>query len=180
MALQKVRNLLSWGAGVTVVSLETLPEISGLPVTVISRPVEPGDADGMVLVVDATGDEAVSRILPEACRERGVPLNVVDRPELCDFIFPAVLRRGRLTAAVSTGGASPVAAVWARDRIGEALPDAMEEILDQMAALRLEVKAEIKEQPRRAAFLRRCFYAAEEAGRALTDEEIGKIREETL
>ena len=180
IALQKVKNLLSWGADVMVVSPGVLPELADEPVTVISRPVEPGDIEGAALVVDATGDETVSQMLSAACRERGVPLNVVDKPELCDFIFPAVLRRGRFTAAVSTGGASPVAAVWARDRIGEAVPDCIEDVLDQMADLRVDAKAHIPEQRTRAAFLRRCFYKAMEAGRTLTEDEIERIREETL
>ena len=178
VALRKVRALLDCGAAVTVVAPEILPELSALPVRCEYRKAAPGDAAGWALVVDASGDPAVGEALAAACAAQGTPLNVVDMPQYCSFIFPAVLRRGRLTAAVSTGGASPLAAAWVRDRLDAALPDSLEGILDQMSDLRTRAKATLPEQPQRAAFLRRCLEAALEKDRPLEETEIEALLKE--
>ncbi len=65
---------------------------------------------GAVLAFVACEDEDACRAAAQAARDAGVPVNVVDRPELCDFLTPAVVDRGEVVAAVGTGGASPVLA----------------------------------------------------------------------
>ena len=77
----------------------------------------------MTLVVSATNDRAVNRRVAELCKARGIPVNVVDDPANCTFVFPAVLRKGPMTVAVSSGGACPVAAKMVRDKVAAALPD---------------------------------------------------------
>lgn len=173
VALRKVQTLLSYGAQVVVVAPELVPALAELDtVTRIRRSVEPNDVSDCAFVVDATGDRETGVILSELCRNKNIPLNVVDTPEFCSAIFPAVLRRGKLTAAVSTGGASPLAAVWVRNRLSDSLPDGFEEILEQMASLRIRAKETFSEQPHRAAFLKRCFAAAIEQEAPLSEEEI--------
>ncbi len=178
VALRKVKALLECGAAVTVMAPEILPELAALPVHCEYRKAAPGDADGWALVVDASGNPAVGEALAAACDAQGTPLNVVDMPQYCSFIFPAVLRRGRLTAAVSTGGASPLAAAWVRDRLDAVLPDSLEDILDQMSDLRTLAKATLPEQPKRAAFLRSCLEAALEKDRPLEETEIEALLKE--
>lgn len=75
------------------------------------------DLDGASLVVCVARDEALAARVALLCRRRRILLNVVDRPALCGFITPAVLRRGRITVAVSTGGASPGLASALRRRL---------------------------------------------------------------
>ena len=117
-------------------------------------------------------------MLSRECARRKIPLNVVDRPDLCSFFFPAVLRRGPLTAAVSTGGTSPTAAAWTRDRLDEVLPARFEEILEQMGRLRARARGEPGGPDRRAALLRRCFAAAVEKEGPLSEEELLRLWEE--
>src|SRR5690625_3475359 len=62
------------------------------------------------IAVAATSDRAVNRKVARLCRKRGIPVNVVDDPELCSFITPAILDRSPLVIALSTGGAAPVLA----------------------------------------------------------------------
>lgn len=179
IALHKAQTLLSFGAQVTVVAREALPEFSALPVRLQQREVLEEDLSGMLLAVDATGDPQVGEMLARACRERRIPLNVVDSPALCSYIFPAMLRRGPLLAAVSTGGASPIAAAWARDRLGAALPDGFEELVGQMTVLRPRMQREIADPAVRSALAKRCFLAAVEKGAVLTDEEIERLWRDT-
>ncbi|MGH7831943.1 MAG: precorrin-2 dehydrogenase/sirohydrochlorin ferrochelatase family protein, partial [Candidatus Binatia bacterium] len=95
-----------------------------------------GDLKASFLVYDATADpRAHKRIVSEA-RDAGVLINVVDRPQLCDFIAPAVVRRGDLLIAVSTGGASPALAKKVRRRLERSFGPEYEEGLRLLAALR--------------------------------------------
>jgi siroheme synthase-like protein len=92
---------------------------------VVERAFRPGDVRGHVLAVAATDDAAVNRRVHSACRRRGIPVNVVDVPELCTFIVPAVLRRGALTIAISTGGLSPTLARTLKRRLDVLLPKSL-------------------------------------------------------
>ncbi len=172
VALHKAQKVLSAGVSLTLVSPSLTAEVTRLPAKFIRRKVELGDLDGADLVIDATGDPAVGKMLYTACLERKIPINVVDMPQYCTFIFPALLERGSLTAAISTGGASPIAASYVRNLLDSVLPEHFEDILDQMEDLRPEVKARIPEQPRRAAFLRAVFNAALEKKAPLSHEEL--------
>lgn len=84
----------------------------------------PADLDGVALVVDATDDDAFTRSLATLTKARGIPLNVVDKPDLCDFIFPAILDRSPVIVAVSTGGLAPALARLIRQRLESAIPAA--------------------------------------------------------
>src|SRR5262249_5152122 len=66
-----------------------------------------GDLNGAYLAIDASEDEAIHRTARAEAQSSHVLLNVMDRPELCDFIAPAVVRRGPLQVAISTSGESP-------------------------------------------------------------------------
>jgi precorrin-2 dehydrogenase/sirohydrochlorin ferrochelatase len=84
---------------------------------------------------------AESADLAARARARRVLVNLEDDLPHCDFHTPAVVRRGRLVAAVGTGGASPAAARAARERIEAALPEAWAEALDAIAAAREALRA---------------------------------------
>jgi precorrin-2 dehydrogenase/sirohydrochlorin ferrochelatase len=75
------------------------------------------DVRGCVLAISATGVPDVDAAVVAAAQRRNVLVNAVDRPALCDFIFPSVLRRGALQIAVSTGGRSPALAREIRKRL---------------------------------------------------------------
>lgn len=115
VASRKVRGLLESGASVVVISPEVTPEIEGMAVTVERRPYGPGDLAGCALAFAATDSREVNAAVAREARERGIPVNVADRPAEGDFALPAVLRRGGLQVAVSTGGASPTLARRIRD-----------------------------------------------------------------
>ena len=118
VAARKVESLLKAGAHATVVSprlSRSMEEIvaRGL-VTHIARDYERGDIRGSVLVFAATSDPKLHRELAGEARVLGIPINVVDVPELCTFIAPAVVKRGALQIAISTAGASPAFAARLR------------------------------------------------------------------
>jgi uroporphyrin-III C-methyltransferase / precorrin-2 dehydrogenase / sirohydrochlorin ferrochelatase len=85
---------------------------------------------GYALVFGASSDDVRDRAVAAAARGAGIPVNVVDRPELSDFIMPAVVDRGDVVIGISTGGASPILAQRVRGWIEDALPAR----LDRLAA----------------------------------------------
>jgi precorrin-2 dehydrogenase/sirohydrochlorin ferrochelatase len=83
------------------------------------RAFAPADLDGRFLVIASTSDEDTNWRISRLCAERGIPCNIVDQPEKCSFIVPALFTRGDLTLAVSTGGSSPALARKIRHDLGE-------------------------------------------------------------
>lgn len=125
VAERKVAGLLAAGGCVTVVAPEVSAGLAALvragSITHHPREFQPGDLRGAVLAVAATDDVGVQRAVAAEAEAERILLNVVDTPELCTFIIPAVAQRGLLTVAVSTGGASPALARRMREEIEERL-----------------------------------------------------------
>ncbi|MEI9982239.1 MAG: bifunctional precorrin-2 dehydrogenase/sirohydrochlorin ferrochelatase [Aliidongia sp.] len=122
-----------------------------------ARRFEPADLDGADLVIAATDERSVNEAVATAARARHLPVNVVDAPDLCSFIMPAIVDRGRIVAAISTGGASPVLARLIRARIELALPHGIERLAELAAAWRGRVKAALPEGAPRRRFWERLF-----------------------
>ncbi len=118
---RKVQDLMTAGARVTVVSKALTPRLAELAaagqIHFIQGDFSPKYLDGMTLVVGATDDQEVNREVSAAAQARNLFVNIVDAPELCTFIVPAQVRRGPLTIAVSTGGASPALARQVREEL---------------------------------------------------------------
>jgi precorrin-2 dehydrogenase / sirohydrochlorin ferrochelatase len=122
VALAKTRGLLRAGARVRVVAPRIGPGLARRrSLDVHRRAFQPRDIGtgprAPWLVIAATDDEALNARIARLCRQRRVWVNVVDRPALCDFIAPSVVRRGALTFAVSTGGTSPALAKFVGRRL---------------------------------------------------------------
>jgi siroheme synthase-like protein len=117
VALEKVEGLLDCGAEVTVVAPQIVPELALLDVTLLRRGYLREDLEGRFLVVAATSTTSVNRRVFRDAESRALLCNVVDVPELCSFILPAIHRQDPIAVAVSTGGASPALAQRLRDEI---------------------------------------------------------------
>jgi precorrin-2 dehydrogenase/sirohydrochlorin ferrochelatase len=121
VAAQKVRALLAAGGDVTVLSPQLGEELEQLSlrgrVTHLEREYRGGDLVGAFIVFSATGDERVDRQVADDAATAGVLINVVDRPQHCDFISPSVVTRDDLIIAISTSGASPAMARQLREKL---------------------------------------------------------------
>ena len=107
------------------------------------RAFEPRDVDDVWLAVAATDDEAVNRQVRDVARQRGVLVNVVDQPALCDFIFPSIIDRDPLLIAVSSGGRAPLLARLLRARLETTIPAGYGRLAAWMGRFRPQVKAQI-------------------------------------
>jgi uroporphyrin-III C-methyltransferase/precorrin-2 dehydrogenase/sirohydrochlorin ferrochelatase len=121
VAARKVEMLLAAGCSLTVVAPAIDDPIRNAvdsgSLSWRARPYTPGDCEGYQLVVAATPHKEINRTVSIEAQRLGIPVNVVDAPELCTVIFSAVWRDGPLTISVSSGGAAPFMAAAIRDRI---------------------------------------------------------------
>lgn len=117
VAARKVAGLVDAGADVVVVAPVIGPEIRALPVELVERRYQAGDLQMAWLAIAATDDPLVNRQVHADGHTARVWVNAADDPEACAFTLPAVLRRGPVSVAVSTGGHSPALAGWLRDQI---------------------------------------------------------------
>ncbi|RXF68476.1 siroheme synthase CysG [Hansschlegelia zhihuaiae] len=124
-AAAKVRLLSETEARLRVVAeapgAELLADAERAGAELIHEPFAPQHLEGAVLAFAATEDEAADRGIAEAARAARVPVNVVDRPDLCDFITPALVNRAPLAVAIGTEGAAPVLARHLRAKIEASL-----------------------------------------------------------
>ena len=136
------RHCLVFGTGPVAQARALALLDAGAEVTVVARPHTDGDLAGAFLAVAATGDPAEhARIFAEGERE-GVLVNAVDDPAHCHFAVPAVLRRGDLVVAVSTGGRAPGYAGRVRDDLARAVGPEHGTLLDLIADVRAELRAQ--------------------------------------
>jgi precorrin-2 dehydrogenase/sirohydrochlorin ferrochelatase len=117
----KIGGLMDTGARIHVVAIAASDQVrewaDAGKIDLKLRAFSPSDLDGMFLAVVATASRSLNERVYLEAQERGVLSNVVDVPDLCDFFYPAVVRRGDLQIAISTGGQSPSLAQKLRQQL---------------------------------------------------------------
>ena len=156
VAARKTETLRQAGGLVTVVSpqlTETLADLS------VQHKIEwkqkhfaPEDVDGFKLIIGATSDRLVNEQVFQAAQARNIPVNVVDCPELCSFIFPAIIDRSPIVAAISSGGASPVLARLLRVKLEALIPPEYGSLASLANRFRQRVKQAIPDGDKRRRF----------------------------
>jgi precorrin-2 dehydrogenase / sirohydrochlorin ferrochelatase len=143
---RKARGLLSAGARVVVVSpqmdasLEVLRPHERLRLE--RRAYRPQDMEGVFLVFAATDDKAQNRRIQKDAGGRQTLCNIADRPELCDFILPAVVRQGDLALAITTAGKSPALAKRLRRQFADQLGPEYARLTELLGAIRRRLLSE--------------------------------------
>ena len=87
-------------------------------------------------------------------REKGVTVNVADRPELCDFIFPSLIVRGDVSLGIATNGRAPALSALLRRRVEDALPEDLEAIIEAAARLTADLRQTIPDPHQRGKAIR--------------------------
>lgn len=144
VALRKVHMLLRAEARIRLVAPQIDPELRLLlkdrAHQIEQRDFFEQDLEGCKLVVAATADSAVNMAVFMAASKRHLPVNVVDQPELCSFIFPSIVDRSPLVIAVSSGATSPVLARLLRARLETFIPSAYGSLAVLLGQYRSQVK----------------------------------------
>jgi precorrin-2 dehydrogenase/sirohydrochlorin ferrochelatase len=135
--------LLECGARVRVVSPKVDPDLRELAargaIELHCRSYREPDLIGMFLVIGATDDETLNRRVSQDAGKNRVLCNIADRPEICDFILPAVVQRGDLVITVSTSGSSPALAKQLRQSLEAQFGAEYADLLSLMRAIRRQL-----------------------------------------
>jgi precorrin-2 dehydrogenase / sirohydrochlorin ferrochelatase len=164
IAARKVQGLLDAEARVFVVSPKICDALAALAAegTIVykARPFRADDVLGCALVIGATDQPEVNGAVCREAREHQVWVNVVDTPEACDFIAPAIVRRGALQVAISTGGHSPTLAKRIRMQLEEAYGPEYGRLLEKLGRERKRIRHLIRDLGLRKAYYERLVDAA--------------------
>jgi precorrin-2 dehydrogenase/sirohydrochlorin ferrochelatase len=158
VSLRKVNSLINCGARIFVFAPEIVPELESLAqagkIIFEKKTYESDDLVGASLVICATDDSELNADIAREAKDRGLLVNVVNEPEVGNFIVPSTLRRGKLAIAVSTGGTSPALAKKIREKLeGEFGPE-YELFLEAMENFRKKAQQKLNEEERKEFFSR--------------------------
>ena len=156
IAARKIDLLARAGALITVIADEISPTVANMQeahqLIIKEKKFEAADVDRFRLVVSATNNQDTNRLVADTASKLNIPVNVVDNPALCSFIFPAIIDRSPIIAAVSSGGASPVLARLLRAKIESIIPPAFGQLAHLAEKYRGLVKKQITEPSQRRIF----------------------------
>jgi uroporphyrin-III C-methyltransferase/precorrin-2 dehydrogenase/sirohydrochlorin ferrochelatase len=153
VAHRKASVLVEAGAKVTVVAPaleDTFASLHGIKY--VAECFQTMHLDGVVLVIAATNDNSVNQQVSQQAQMRNIPVNVVDDPELCSFIMPAILDRSPLMVAFSSGGASPVLTRMLRGKLETMIPQNYSRLAAFAERFRLLVKQRVTNPAKRRIF----------------------------
>ncbi|MDO8489110.1 MAG: bifunctional precorrin-2 dehydrogenase/sirohydrochlorin ferrochelatase [Candidatus Omnitrophota bacterium] len=161
VALRKAKRLLEYGAAVSVIGEEIVPQLRRLferkRIIFKNKRATLKDLEGAFLVVAATDDRKINASISAYCLKKNILVNVVDFPKECNFILPSVLRRGSLTISVSTDGVSPALAKKIRHDIQQSFGIEYTKLLHLLRKIRPEALKKIKNPRARNLFFQKIF-----------------------
>jgi precorrin-2 dehydrogenase / sirohydrochlorin ferrochelatase len=140
VAQRKIETLIEHGALVQVIARTLDPHIASMAekglIHYAGQDFSESLLDGVFLVIAATSDASLNRLVSDKAQQKGLLVNAVDQPSECNFIVPSVLRRGDLVVAVSTSGKSPAFARKVREDLEKRFGHEFELFLTLMGNLR--------------------------------------------
>jgi uroporphyrin-III C-methyltransferase / precorrin-2 dehydrogenase / sirohydrochlorin ferrochelatase len=161
IAARKIELLARADAKITVIAKKISPHVASLEacckLKLLHKSFTPDDLRNFRLVVSATDNNETNQLVAKTAKEQNILVNVVDNPDLCSFIFPAIIDRSPIVAAVSSGGAAPVLARLLRAKIESIIPPAYGRLAQLAEKFRTAVKSHIKEPAQRRIFWENIF-----------------------
>src|SRR5882757_675927 len=141
---RKAETMMRYGARVTIVSPEITDEIAEWEregvLSVHRKLYMEQDLEGASIVIASTDDPCVNARVARDCRRRRIPVNVVDVTHLCEFIVPAIIEKGSIQIAISTGGKSPALARTLKEDLQRTIGPEYAEVNDLLGTLRKSAK----------------------------------------
>ena len=128
-------------------------------VDVLLKEFEAEDLERIHICIAATNNRETNQKIHDLCHGKGIRVNVVDDPKLCDFIFPSLVKKGDLVMGISTAGKAPAIASLLREKLEEALPEATEDIMESLGSIRPYLVKKIPNHKLRGAVMKKLFSA---------------------
>ncbi|TAL49743.1 MAG: uroporphyrinogen-III C-methyltransferase [Methylovulum sp.] len=161
VAARKIELLSRAGAKITVIAERLSSQVVAMQtshnLSILQKSFAAPDVQGFRLVVSATDDAQTNQLVAESAEAHNILVNVVDNPALCSFIFPAIIDRSPIIAAVSSGGAAPVLARLLRAKIESVIPPAFGRLAQLAEKFRDSVKQQFQEPAQRRIFWENTF-----------------------
>lgn len=156
IAARKIELLLKADAKITVIAREISSHVTELQtahgLNLLQKSFVSEDLIGFRLVISATDNRQTNELVAQTASQQNIPVNVVDSPDLCSFIFPAIIDRSPIIAAVTSGGSAPVLARLLRAKIETVIPPAYGKLAVLAEKFRTAVKQTIKAPSQRRIF----------------------------
>ncbi|MBR1866450.1 MAG: bifunctional precorrin-2 dehydrogenase/sirohydrochlorin ferrochelatase [Lachnospiraceae bacterium] len=175
IALHKVKILQDFDVYIKLVAQEICQELKAFEGELLhfeERTFRDDDVEGMDFVIAATNQEALNYHVSDLCRHSRIPINAVDMKEACSFIFPAMVRNQDLLIAISSGGQSPAAVSYVKDKIQRSVPEYYGEMIETLGGYRDLILEHVDDSAKR----KRLFYELLEYG----DSHGGNIPEQLV
>jgi uroporphyrin-III C-methyltransferase/precorrin-2 dehydrogenase/sirohydrochlorin ferrochelatase len=161
IAARKIELLSRAGAEITVIAPRMGPSVLAMETShrlkLLQKPFSPDDVQEFRLVVSATNHTETNELVAQTSHRHNIPVNVVDSPELCSFIFPAIIDRSPIIAAITSGGAAPVLARLLRAKIETLITPSYGRLAQLAEKYRPEIKRRIGQAAHRRIFWESVF-----------------------
>lgn len=159
--LRKGHLLLEAGASLRLVAPQEMmalwPEAYQGRIGWLGSTFSPDQLEGVWLVVSTHANDSINRTIRREAEARGLFVNVVDQPEFCSAIWPALIRRPPVVVAISSGGTGPALSGWLKKKIDEQLPDNLGEMALWFSQWRKKIAPELSSLDERGRFWRHLF-----------------------
>ena len=173
---EKIEKLKPFHPKLRVISENISAEVKSMAdISIENRKLSKEDLYSYPVFVIAAESEGENERIARLCSELHIPVNAVDQPKDCDFIFPSLLVTDQLCVGVSTGGVSPTGAICLKNHFAEIVPDDIDEILLWVKSLKETMKNKQIKKSTLHKILRLAMNEAFAKGRILTEQELEQI-----
>lgn len=172
----KIQKLIKFNPDIYLFPENDNYSIENKNAKVINHMFTEDDLKELPVFVIASCDEERNNAIASACRKNNIPVNVVDHPDLCDFTFGSMVTTENLCIGISSSGVSPTAAIRIKRDIMDVLPDNIDNILEDMPAIRSWVHKWCPDKKMVPRVLNDIISMAFSLDRCLTREEIYSIK----
>ncbi|MEO6328225.1 MAG: TSUP family transporter [Ginsengibacter sp.] len=153
VALEKLQAVIqnSPGTVINLISLAISDEIYKIAshhpkITLIQKPYSISDLEDIDLVIAAVNDIPLSERIRNDAKNKGILINVADKPGLCDFYLSSIVKKGNLKIAISTNGKSPTIAKRLKEVINNLIPEEVDSVLENMQLIRNDINGNFQEK----------------------------------
>lgn len=184
LVLEKAERLLPYEVKIDVIiddennDEDSLSEIKKIDVTILKEKFDIAMLENYEFVVICLSDINLNKIIADECKNRRIPVNSVDDVENCTFIFPALIKKGKLSIGISSSGASPFMTRYIKAKLSEIIPDNTEELLERLESLRPYVKENVPNESQRKTLFKRIFLDFVDSEILPNESDVAKIIEE--
>ncbi len=161
LVLEKAERLFPYGVNIHALAEDgtdkELDKLEKLGAKIIKEKFDLKTLEFYDFVVTCSLNSSFNKEIADACKEKRIPINSVDDTENCTFIFPSLIKRGKLSVGISSSGASPYMTRYLKKKLNEIIPDNTENLLERLEELRPFVKEQVSDEKKRKQIFKRLF-----------------------